>query len=134
MDQSEGVQNRRNNRSPVLLSATIELDGAAMPVRLRNLSEEGALVEGERLPHPGLQVMFERKGLRVKARVMWTEGRYGGVRFERPLGRDELLRHVPAPRQKFEPKYRRPGLACEPLSEADRKMVQLWGTPSAFRS
>jgi hypothetical protein len=133
MDQSEGVQNRRSNRSPVLLSAAIELNGATLPVRLRNLSEEGALIEGDRLPHPGLPVFFERNGLRVRSRIMWVEGGFAGVKFEHPLEPEELLRHVPRPRQKFEPKFRRPGLACGPLAEADRKIVQLWAAPSAFR-
>lgn len=132
MDQSNGVKDRRSNRSPVLLSAKIELDGAALPVRLRNLSAEGALVQGDRLPHPGLPVLFARNDLRVRAKIVWVEGGFAGVAFEHPLKPDELLRQVPTPRQKFEPKYRRPGLACEPLSEADRRMVQLWSTTDSL--
>lgn len=126
------MQNRRTNRSPVLLSAQIERDGRAVAVRLRNLSEEGALIEGEGLPGEGAQVFFVRKELRVPALVMWAEGCFAGVRFAKRLGREELLRHVPKPKQKFEAKHRRPGLACEPLSEADRRMVQLWATMSSL--
>ena len=132
MDQSFSVQNRRSNRSPVLLSAQIERDGTAVPVRLRNLSEEGALIQGETLPGEGTQVFFVRNELRVPALVMWAEGPFAGVRFARRLGREELLRHVPKPKQKFEAKHRRPGLACKPLSEEDRRMVQLWATTSTL--
>lgn len=130
MDQSFAMQNRRSNRSPVLLSATIELDGKAVPVRLRNLSEKGALIQGDDLPAEASQIVFERKELRLKGRIVWTECGFAGVAFERPLRREEVLRHVPAPRQTFESKHRRPGLACEPLTEKDRRMIQLWATGS----
>jgi hypothetical protein len=133
MDQSLASQNRNSTRSPVLLSAKIERNGNVQPVRLRNLSSEGALIEGDALPEQGAEIIFERKELRVRARIVWAEGQYAGVAFERRLPRDELLRHVPKPRQTFEQKYRRPGLACEPLSEADRRMVQLWANPISAR-
>jgi hypothetical protein len=126
MDQSTAAQNRRSTRSPVLLSAKIEVNGATVPVILRNLSAEGALVEGSNLPPEGATTVFERNALRVRSRIVWVEGRYAGVAFERHLAREELLREVPRPRQKFEPQFRRPGLACRPLTDAERKMIELW--------
>jgi PilZ domain len=131
MDQSGGVQNRRSNRSPVLLSAKIEHNGTADHVRLRNLSRQGALIEAHMLPPEGSNVVFERNGLRVRGRVVWSESGFAGVAFERPIAMEDVLRHVPKPRQTFEQKYRRPGLACEPLSEADRRMLQIWATSSS---
>jgi hypothetical protein len=132
MDESSVTHNRRSNRSPVLLSAKVELDGAEVPVILRNLSSEGALIEGAKLPEEGATTKFRRNELTIKGRIVWVEGRYAGVMFDRQLDREELLRHVPKPRHRPEPQFRRPGLACAPLSEADRKMIQLWGTPGAF--
>ena len=128
MDQSSAAQNRRSNRSPVLLSAKIDVDGRLVPVVLRNLSAEGALVEGANLPAEGSATVFERNELRVSSRIVWVEGRYAGVAFDRHLAREELLREVPRPRQKFEPQFRRPGLACRPLSDAERKMIERWAT------
>jgi hypothetical protein len=133
MDQGSAAHNRRSNRSPVLLSAKVEVNGTLVPVILRNLSAEGALVEGATLPAEGSITVFERNALRIDSRVVWVEGRYAGVAFDRKLERDELLREVPKPRQKFEPQYRRPGLACRPLTDADRKLVELWAAPSALR-
>lgn len=133
MDESSVTQNRRSNRSPVLLSARIEVGGAAVPVVLRNLSSEGALIEGSNLPAEGASTNFHRNELTVQGRIVWVEGRYAGMLFDRPLDREELLCHVPKPRQRVEPQFRRPGLACAPLSEADRKMIQLWGTPGLSR-
>ena len=133
MDESSVNQNRRSNRSPVLLSAKVELDGAEVPVILRNLSSNGALIEGAQLPREGTTTKFHRNELTVEGRIVWVEGRYAGVAFDRQLEPEELLRHVPKPRQRVESHFRRPGLACAPLSEADRKMIQMWATPDVSR-
>lgn len=128
MDESNTIHNRRSGRSPVLLSAKIEVEGKDVPVVLRNLSSEGALVEGATLPAEGAMTVFTRNDLSIDGRIIWVEGRLAGLAFERRLAREELLRHVPQPRQRIETKLRRPGLACRPLTEDERKMVQAWMT------
>ena len=133
MDQSLKSQNRNSQRSPVLLTANLELLGTVRPVVLRNLSAGGALVEGNSLPSEGSLLLFTRKDVRVQARVALVEGTYAGIAFERPLDRDELLREVPRPKEKFEARFRRPRLTSGPLSEADRQMLQMWATPGALR-
>ncbi|MEA3079551.1 MAG: hypothetical protein QOF05_959, partial [Sphingomonadales bacterium] len=133
MDESSNTQNRRSGRSPVLLSAEIEIEGAAVAVILRNLSSEGALIEGATLPSEGAATIFRRKGLTVEGRIVWVEGRFAGLAFDRQLDREEMHREIPKPRRRVEPSYRRPGLASEPLTDGERHMIQLWLTPSAFR-
>jgi hypothetical protein len=133
MDQSGVTQNRKSGRSPVLLSAKIDVRGVEIPVILRNLSAEGALIEGAPLPNEGATTRFTRNDLSVMGRIVWIEGRYAGLAFDRRLEREEMLRHVPQPRQRTEARFRRPGLASQPLTEADRQMVQMWATPAAFR-
>ncbi|HZU51412.1 MAG TPA: PilZ domain-containing protein [Sphingomicrobium sp.] len=133
MDESSVSQNRRSNRSPVLLSAKIEVGGTEVSVVLRNLSSEGALIEGAELPPEGATTLFHRNELTVEGRIIWVEGRYAGLAFDRQLEREELLRNVPKPRQQVDSQFRRPGLACAPLSETDRKMVQMWAAPRVFR-
>jgi hypothetical protein len=128
MDQSGITQNRRSNRSPVLLSAKIALGGDELAVVLRNLSADGALVEGEHLPVEGSAAIFKRNELSAAGRVVWVAGRYAGIAFDRKLEPAELLRQVPRPRQRFPQEFRRPGLACRPLSEADRQMLEMWAT------
>jgi hypothetical protein len=110
----------------VLLAATIEVAGSPEPVKLRNLSEDGALIEGERLPLEGTTTFFQRNELRLKSRVIWVEGRYAGVAFARSLKPEEVLRNVPQPRQRVNADYRRPSLACRPLTADERKMVEKW--------
>ena len=131
MDQSSITQNRRSRRSPVLLAASVEVAGAPQPVKLRNLSEEGALIEGERLPLEGSTTFFARNDLRVKSRVVWVAGKFAGVAFNRPLKPEEVLRNVPRPRRQIRPEFRRPGLACRPLTPEERQMVERWmvGSP-----
>lgn len=120
------TQNRKSRRSPVYLAASVEIAGVPQPVKLRNLSEEGALIESERLPLEGTTTFFERNELRLKSRVVWVEGRYAGIAFARPLRQEEVLRHVPQPRQLVQGDFRRPGLACRPLTAHERTMIEKW--------
>ena len=132
MDESSMIANRRSRRSPVLLAASIEVDGASIAVKLRNLSEEGALIEAEDLPKEGSRVCFVRKDLRVKGRLVWVQGRYAGVAFDRALDTDQVLRNIGKPKAKpaVEQDFRRPGLACRPLTDYERKMLERWMTAS----
>jgi hypothetical protein len=134
MDQSSTIQNRRSRRSPVFLAATVEVAGVAQPVKLRNLSEEGALIEGDRLPLEGTTTFFQRNDLRLKGRVVWVLGTYAGIAFARPLRSEEVLRNVPQPRQRQNADFRRPGLACRPLTDQERQMVEKWMVSSPLNS
>jgi hypothetical protein len=130
MDLSSSSQNRQSRRSPVLLTATLDVGGTPVTVTLRNLSATGALVEGKRLPLEGSNTVFERKDLRVPAKVVWVHECFAGVAFARELEREEVLRSVPAPRPRPELDFRRPGLASRPLTDSERKMLERWMTRS----
>ena len=125
-------QNRRGPRSPVLLAASVEIAGHPQSVKLRNLSTEGALVQGDRLPLEGSVTFFHRNELRVKARVAWVHGEFAGLAFARPLQKEEVLRNVPSPRPRVHQEFKRPGLACRPLTADERRMLERWMTPSAL--
>jgi hypothetical protein len=126
MDQSGTMQNRNSRRAPVLLAASIDVRGTPVPVKLRNLSRQGALIEGDTLPVDGVTTFFTRKELRLKCQVVWVEGRYAGIRFARELNPDEVLRYIPPPRESFRPDFKRPGLACKPLTPAEKRMIESW--------
>lgn len=129
MDESGPTQNRRSRRSNVLLKATLELPGDSLPVVLRNLSQEGALIQGEELPETGTRVLFHRQGLSVPSRVAWAESNYAGIEFEFPLFPGEMLRHIPAKPRKMPLEIKkRPGLAAKPLTQAERMMIERWAT------
>jgi len=126
MDQSVTMLNRRSRRAPVLLTASIDVLGVPSPVKLRNLSSTGALIEGGCLPPSGDTTYFTRRELHLQCQVMWVEGRYAGIRFARALEREEVLRYIPPPRETFRPEFKRPGLACKPLTAPERKMIEAW--------
>jgi len=130
MDESGPTQNRRSQRSNVLLKATLELPGVSLPVVLRNLSQDGALVQGEGFPEPGTRVLFHRQGLSVPSRIAWSHCEHAGLEFEFPLFPGEMLRHVPSPasRRPPPPIKKRPGLGAKPLTNAERMLIEQWAT------
>jgi len=132
MDQSQVTQNRRHRRSNVMMKATLEIPGASLPVLLRNLSQEGALVKAEDLPEEGSRVLFHRDGLSVPSRIAWAHCGHAGVAFDYPLYPKEMLRHVPERQPKPEiPIKRRPGLGAKPLTAAERALIEQWATEGA---
>ena len=131
MDESSPTQNRKSRRSNVLMSASLELSGTSVPVKLRNLSADGALVEGDKLPVEGASVLFRKGDLSMAGNVAWVKGRQAGVSFAQNLNPEQLMRHVPAPRPRVTPSFRRPGLNRFKDSEKGFGDVWHWRFPGA---
>lgn len=125
------LKNRRARRSHVLMAASIEADGVAVAVKLRNLSPEGALVEGDKLPPPGTVVVFRKKELNLPGHIAWVTAGRAGIEFASKLDPASVLRHVP--RLKPLPKldFRRPRIRASELSPGERQIAQdwIWGDP-----
>ena len=121
MDESSINQNRRQRRSNVLMAATVEFAGMSLPVKLRNLSSDGVLVEGEKLPVEGSEVIFKRQELSKTGTVAWVRDNRAGLSFKDPLTPEAVLRHVPTPHPRVLPDFRRPGLATQRLTELERQ-------------
>jgi hypothetical protein len=68
------------------------------------------------------------------SRVVWVHGRYAGVKFHHPLMPEQVLRNIPRPRPPAHIDFRRPGLACRPLSDYERRMLERWMTASPLSS
>ena len=119
MDQSSNTQNRKSRRSNVLMAASLELSGTSLPVKLRNLSADGALVEGA-------QILFRKGDLSVPGRVAWAKTRHAGISFAMKLSPELVLRHIPAPRPRVKPDFRRPGLKSSDLTEQERAFGERW--------
>jgi len=131
MDESQMNHKRRSSRSNVLLAATIEAFGNAIPVKLRNLSTEGALVEGKNLPLDGAKVVFKRNELAVESHIAWVLGDQAGVQFTREIASEEVLRNIPAPRHRAPTKFGRPGLARRELTVEEQRLAKTWAwTPN----
>jgi hypothetical protein len=78
------VEDRAAPRTNLLLAATADVNGRSLPVRIRNLSETGAMVEGAGLPDAGTPLVLLRGDLQVAATVAWAAGGRRGVRFAGP--------------------------------------------------
>lgn len=126
MDESGNTQNRRSRRSQMLMTATLEMSGRAVKVTLRNLSSDGAQVEGVELPVEGTDLLFRKGDLAVVGAIIWTKGKQAGIRFEQKLDPATVLNHVPTPRPRRTDEFRRPGLATRALSEQERTLGENW--------
>ena len=131
MDETSTTHNRRSRRSHVLMAASIEAAGVAVPVKLRNLSSEGALIEGDRLPSVGREVLFRKNELHLSGQVAWITGNRAGVAFDAMLDPEAVMRHVPRPRPRAKLDFRRPALKSAELSAGERKIAEdwIWGKP-----
>ena len=126
MNDTTNSQNRKSRRSQVLLTATIEHGGASQSVKLRNLSSEGALVESDKLPIEGTSVLFCRNELCTQGHVVWVNGHYAGIAFAEKLQPEQVLRHVPVPRPKIQPRAYRPGFAPRAMTPEQRRLAESW--------
>lgn len=131
MEDSEIKQNRRASRSHVLMSASIEAGDVKHAVKLRNLSSEGALVEGSELPAVDSAVIFRKKELKLAGRVAWITANRAGIAFDSKLDPEAVMRHVPKTRPLPKFNFRRPRIKAGELSPGERKIAQdwIWGDP-----
>lgn len=79
---SAGGDQPRATRKNLMLAASIESAGIKAPVRIRNLSETGAMLDGAALPAPGAPLVLVRADIQVSASVVWREGGRCGIRFD----------------------------------------------------
>lgn len=76
-----GPEARSSPRSNMFLAAVLAAGGTPVPVKIRNMSSTGALVEGAILPEAGSSVRLIRGSMTVAGQVAWSgEGRCG-LRF-----------------------------------------------------
>lgn len=76
--QSSEADARGATRSSLYMSAVLCCDGFSSPVKIRNLSSSGALIEGPIVAALGSFVQLVRGGLNVGALVVWSgEGKCG---------------------------------------------------------
>jgi hypothetical protein len=119
---------RSAKRARVLLAAKLRTGGGCeVDVRLRDLSQRGALVEGKSLPPQGSEAVFSRGSITVPARVAWIGEGKAGLEFAFPIDETEVLVQLKRTNvDSNQPRFRRPRLG-EDMSEQERKLARLWG-------
>ncbi len=121
---------RGERRHPLIWSGTLHYDFASSPVRLRNISERGALIESERILPVGAEPLLELgEAGSVFGTVTWTVGDQAGLRFHTPFDMTMLAKAKPqlAPARWEQPEY----LKAEPAKpEASSPWADEWGRMS----
>jgi hypothetical protein len=95
-DANEG-SGRRVPRSKLLLAGSIESAGMKSPVRIRDLSETGALLEGPAFPPAGTVLTLTRLAVQIDAKVVWHRPPKCGVEFEGQISIAEWISGKPGP-------------------------------------
>ncbi|WP_167737356.1 PilZ domain-containing protein [Sphingomonas parva] len=105
-------------RAGLLLAASIEARGLSAPVRIRNLSESGAAIEGDSLPPPGAAIILRRLDLAVPGLVAWSSGQRCGVHFDVPTRVSAWVMGSRTPPQELDRQTRVDALQAEVRSGA----------------
>lgn len=126
--KSEVESQRAARRSRVLLAAKLKTPFGEIDVRLRDLSRMGALIECQRQPPVGSEVVFMRGSVVIPARVAWSSTGRAGLEFLFPIDEQEILVQLKKVGSAPQPtsRCRRPGLS-EDMSEHDRRLADEWG-------
>lgn len=77
-----------------MLAASISADTVSAPVRIRNLSEAGAMIDGPALPDTGSTLMLNRLELSVRATVVWNHDGRCGLCLRAPITVDDWIAGV----------------------------------------
>ena len=133
-----GTDERRSDRANVLLTAVLDHGRKRIPVRIRNVSEHGALVIGRGLPPGDTAVTFHCNGLTVESFVAWSTAGQAGIQFETPIDPATLTERPSPPaaivKAAGNADFRRPGFRGNQLSIGERRIVADWHRPPSKRS
>lgn len=81
-----GSEALREPRTNVFVMTAIYGEAGSTPVKVRNVSPGGALIEGAVIPPPGSRVRLCRGSLSVTAEIAWSENGRAGLHFESAVG------------------------------------------------
>jgi hypothetical protein len=127
VEENRPDEQRGGRRHPLIWSGMLHHDFQSLPVRLRNISETGALIECE-MPLPvGAEPLLDLgEGVSLFGTVTWAVGDQAGLKFHSPFDMSDLARARPqiAPAQWKRPDYLRSGAA------ADSPWAAEWGRMS----
>ncbi len=89
---SDAGDPRGDLRSNVFLGATLRAGSKSHPIRIRNLSVNGALIDGSELPDEGANIVLQRGSLSAQGEIAWRRDSQAGVRFNEGVAVGEWVR------------------------------------------
>lgn len=82
----------RAKRRGLLRAGHVQADGKAVPVRLKNVSPQGAMIESDCRLTPGTEVRLDLSGaFYLVAEVRWSDGSHVGLKFAEEIDLDPLF-------------------------------------------
>jgi PilZ domain len=91
-----GSEGRGERRHPLVWSGLLHHDYQSTPIRIRNISATGAMIECPAMLTVGSEPLLELgEELSVSAKVAWVVGDEAGLRFDRPFDLHDLARARP---------------------------------------
>jgi hypothetical protein len=85
------VGSRSEPRTSLFVMASMTARSVSGPVKVRNLSTFGGLIEGPQLPALGEALQLRRGGLSASGRVVWRSGTKAGLRLDDPIAVTDWL-------------------------------------------
>ena len=111
-------------RTAMFVTAACVFGGQVHPVRLRNMSRDGALIEGADLPPERAQFELVRGALNVRAKSMWTHGSQCGAALLEPVDVAKwMAKAVPAHQQQVDAMVHQARLAIASGSRKESSVV-----------
>lgn len=96
LEEHEGPDGREDGRHPLVWSGLLHHDYQSTPVRLRNISATGVMIECAAPLRVGSEPLLEMSdALSVSTTVTWVLGDQAGLRFHSPFDLYELARSRP---------------------------------------
>lgn len=125
------ADDRRSERTRVLLTAVVEHAGSRIRVRVSNLSAHGALVIGKGLPFNDTLVTFRCNGSEIESWVAWSRDGLAGLQFSDPIEPEKLVRrlvdhHGAIMKDNRTLDFRRPGFRGNQMTAEERKTLEEW--------
>lgn len=94
MSDSSKPDQRQEGRANVFLAASMDTNGNLQPVRIRNISPKGLLIEASPTPAVGTLVQLTRGELAACGEIAWVGAEFAGVRLKQTIDVDAWVRRV----------------------------------------
>lgn len=88
---SPGREARLQPRSSMFVAAVLQAGGEHAPVKVRNMSANGAMIDSPMVPPPGTNAHLIRGALRAHGTVVWSRNNKCGLHFSSELSVREWL-------------------------------------------
>jgi hypothetical protein len=124
------AERREGPRYRVLLVAKLVTTTDEQPVKIRDISTWGAMVEGGKLFSKGTDLILQRGATEIFAKVSWNNGRRCGLEFDDALSAAELtdfIKQSAKTAAEVADPFVKAGIAPEPLTAEQWAIIKAWG-------